>query len=267
MGSIQPKYNIYSLYDLMILNNVVLSCPIILDDGENTDHFITSNGDVYKIKNGTIKYRKLKQDKHGYCRVNIRIHTKENEKESVTLSVHRLVAMAFIPRIAGKNEVNHKDGNKSNNTVDNLEWVDRSDNMLHAYANDLNHKGIDNSQSVYTEEQIHEVCRLLSENNLSRAEINKVTGVSLSIIKGILDHKKWKHISKFYNIDGYNKVSVNTGSTPKATEEQIHEVCRLLQLGNYTANQIFHLTGVSEYTIHDIKGHKTWIRISKQYNF
>ena len=47
--------------------------------------------------------------------------------------VHRLVAMTFIPNSNNYPEVNHKDGNKWNNCVDNLEWCDRSMNMKHAY--------------------------------------------------------------------------------------------------------------------------------------
>lgn len=52
-------------------------------------------------------------------------------KKSVSISVHRLVAQAFIPNPMNLSDVNHKDRNKSNNNLDNLEWVSHKDNINH----------------------------------------------------------------------------------------------------------------------------------------
>lgn len=56
-----------------------------------------------------------------------------------TYRVHRLIATAFIPNPDGKPQVNHKDGNKRNNSVENLEWVTVSENTARAWRNGLNH--------------------------------------------------------------------------------------------------------------------------------
>lgn len=57
----------------------------------------------------------------------------KNKKRKYLLA-HRLVATAFIPNPDGKTEVNHIDGNRQNNTVGNLEWATRSENMQHSYS-------------------------------------------------------------------------------------------------------------------------------------
>lgn len=70
---------------------------------------------------------KLSVDSCGYYKVNLRKNNKLN-----TARVHKLVANHFLKREMGKNIVNHKDGNKLNNCVDNLEFVTLSENTLHA---------------------------------------------------------------------------------------------------------------------------------------
>lgn len=75
----------------------------------------------YKGKIKSLKYH------NGYAMVNLL-----KNKDLNVVYVHRLVAETFLPRIAGKNEVNHKNGIKSDNRVENLEWCTRLENNLHA---------------------------------------------------------------------------------------------------------------------------------------
>lgn len=103
------------------------------------NHYVSNLGRVKSIDHvvsdkGHPSHRKgrifcLSVSGNGYIRVFI-------EKKCYT--VHRLVAMAFIPQTVGKNEVNHKNGIKTDNRADNLEWVTRSENGLHAHAIGLN---------------------------------------------------------------------------------------------------------------------------------
>lgn len=77
-------------------------------------------------------------DRSQYISVNIR---EVGTNKTVTAHLHRLLAMTFIPNTTGLPievlHVNHKDGNKWNNQLNNLEWVCRTDNSLHAYQTGL----------------------------------------------------------------------------------------------------------------------------------
>lgn len=95
------------------------------------------DGKIYEIsKNGDVRvngvYRNQYLTDKGYLRVTI---------GGKSISVHRLVALAFLPNPMKHKEVNHIDGNKENNCLENLEWCSRSENMKHAYAIGL-HKGV-----------------------------------------------------------------------------------------------------------------------------
>ena len=88
-----------------------------------------SNMGRVKSKNGLLH---LNTNTYGYKHITL---SKENERKTQT--VHTLVAMAFVDNPLNKPQVNHKDGNKENNTADNLEWVTQEDNNRHAINNHL----------------------------------------------------------------------------------------------------------------------------------
>ena len=88
-------------------------------------YYITDTGDLYSRTSGRFKKLKLYKNRTGYFQYNF---SKKKTKE-----IHRLVAETFIPNPKNKPQVNHIDGNKQNNKVENLEWVTRSENQIHAH--------------------------------------------------------------------------------------------------------------------------------------
>lgn len=107
--------------------------------------------------------------------------------------IHRLVAQTFLQKDELRNFVNHKDGNKLNNNLDNLEWVTRSENDIHAYKNDLrkSKKGEKHHNSKLKEVEVKEIKNLL-EKGYNCTYISKIYKVSRKTISDIKNKKTWK---------------------------------------------------------------------------
>ena len=115
------------------------------------------------------------------------------------LYVHRLVAEAFIPNENHLNEVNHKDGNKWNNNVKNLEWVTKSENSIHAFENNLrNISGYTRYRVAKTAHRFsaYDVEEMFSlyENGMSKKEISEKFHCYDSTVCNILNGKTYKQI-------------------------------------------------------------------------
>jgi hypothetical protein len=87
---------------------------------------ISKDGVVYNNKSNKILKPFLTD--RGYFRVSL---FKDNKIHPIR--VHRLMALTYLPLVDGKNEVNHINGNKLDNSIDNLEWCNRSENIKHAF--------------------------------------------------------------------------------------------------------------------------------------
>lgn len=96
------------------------------------DYFITKDGRIYNKKGQELKGKWV--DNTGYYQIILRKNKKEKH-----VRIHRLVALTFIPNPDNLPQVNHIDGNKLNNNVENLEWCTNSENTQHGYDSNLYH--------------------------------------------------------------------------------------------------------------------------------
>lgn len=96
------------------------------------DYMVSNFGNIKSCKRNKEKILSLSHTKDGYLKCALSVNGK-----SITYRVNRLVAEHFIPNKDNKPTVNHIDGNKENNHVNNLEWASFSEQMLHAYSHGL----------------------------------------------------------------------------------------------------------------------------------
>lgn len=110
--------------------------------------------------------------------------------------LHRLVATNFLENLNNLSQVNHKDGNKLNNKIDNLEWCSKQDNQKHAVKEGLMQHGQDRPSSKLTESQVLEIYKL--KGVLKAQDIANIYNVSKNTICCILRGSKWKYLYKQY---------------------------------------------------------------------
>ena len=143
-----------------------------------SDYTITRNGEI--INNGNGRKVKPQPNGKGYLRVSIGGKLK---------FVHRLVAEKYIPNPENKPQVNHKDGNKLNNSVDNLEWVTNMENRQHAVKNLLHLSG---EKCPWSKLDWEKVDFIRSHTEYTQKQLAEMFGVSLYAVREVRQGKSWK---------------------------------------------------------------------------
>lgn len=182
------------------------------------EYACTRDGEIIKVSTGKI----ISQFLCGvppYYSVNFTINGKSRQQR-----VHRVVAMTWLENDdpVNKIQVNHKDGDKFNNHVSNLEWVTPAQNQQHAVNTGLKSKGQELYNSSLLDEQVHEICKLFLEGWTTKDVADKYD-VPRKTMLALRSGECYLHIRSLYDIP--------VKSREDFSESTIRWVCECLVKG------------------------------------
>ena len=171
------------------------------------DYYVSSLGRLYSVKLDKIIEGSLTNK--GYIMDKFTERDENNKKIITNSQRHRTVLYSFeIYQPEGCDQVDHINGVKTDNSLDNLEWVNCKTNIQRSWENGLHDNDIrygENSHmSKYINEEIENVCKLKIEG-YNNKEISNMTGVNIDTVWKVVNGKAWKHIYEKYK-DELDKV-------------------------------------------------------------
>ena len=151
-------------------------------------YLVNEYGDLISLRRGEPYAMKRQTYKQGYQYYPIQVG-----KKNLKIKVHRIVATTFLEPVKGKNMVNHKDGDRTNNHVNNLEWCDNSENQIHAFRVLKSRHGGKAKRKVMcveTGEVFESVSDAAIKKNTFRSAIRKVINGEQSVAGGFT----WRNV-------------------------------------------------------------------------
>lgn len=233
----------------------------VTEDGQVWSHYSNRFMKVSFAKNHHDQYGKVMLSQNGEVRF---------------IAVHRLVAFAYLPKIAGKDFVNHKDGNKSNNHVDNLEWVTSSENSIHSVENlrtpqftsgfDIElpergeYKDRGKGRHRITEEEAIQYCEYMMQGYRG-ADLRVMMGISPEMFTKFRERRdfKYKYIAERYDFSHLPRPR-------KTTEEEVRAVCEMLQSGKKIMHT-YKTLDLPRSVVRNIYSRRSHKNISKDYTW
>lgn len=151
---------------------------------------VSEDGRVYSVRRGKCLSPCL--DSYGYPMVVLC-----SNRVRKTTRIHRLVAQAFIPNPYDKPQVNHIDGDKTNNLVSNLEWVTSDENVLHAVQSGLIRSGVDHGSARLDDDVVRRIKIMRRDTGLGAIRIKRALGLGVHVhtIHKIISCQTWRHVA------------------------------------------------------------------------
>jgi hypothetical protein len=212
-----------------------------------SNYEITSNGDVINIKTGRVLSQFLCGLKRAqyYC---VKLYSKDSSK---TFKVHRLIAEAFISEIPDGMCVNHIDGNKLNNSLNNLEIVTYSQNTQHARDVGLYIKNLTNDKVI-------DVCTLICDG-YRLVDVSEMTGVSYTTVTDIFRGWSYRTLTERFDLKAIKRED-------RLSIAKVEDICEKLQ-SLVDIESISLGCNCKEHIILSIKNRKLYCKTSNKFKW
>lgn len=216
-------------------------------------YFVDRDGKIFSYKSGNKLELAVQENADGYYVVNLFSGGKYYHKR-----VNRLVAEAYIPNPNNLPVVHHKDDDRKNNSVDNLEWCTEFQNNRYKVERNRHSFGTSHGMAELTEESVVEIYkRLLDGADLS---ICKDYGVSERTVSRIKSKQSWKYL-----LEDFPDIPIKERRT-NLSEGEVEVICERLAMGE-TQVSIANSFGLDRQTIFRIKKGISFKHISSKYGF
>lgn len=253
-GILSMDYIIDPIYVERKDGNIIISGKIFKPYPHSSMYYISDDGMVYNTKLN--KFSKKHFDVKGYLSTDIQL----DDMSWMAMKAHRLVWMTYNGEIPEDLKINHKNGNKIDNRIVNLELCTNAENMRHAQLNGLRHN------ARWTPEQIHFMCEEMSKNVPTSVIAEKLGYTDkkdrqkvYSVCKCLRDRELWIDISSLYDFSEYDVRANLTNS--KLTEDEVKHIWSRLSNGE-SISSLSKEYNVSKSAISAIKTGKRWADVT-----
>lgn len=148
-----------------------------------SEYIIKEDGTIWSVHHN--RPLSIHKDRKGYCRVNM--------KGVGTQLVHRIIALEYLPNPDNLPQINHLDGDKSNNSITNLEWTTGKKNVEHSVLTGLIKRGDKRPNAKFSDNMVRE-CRALRLEGWTYYKLADKYGCSFQSVHRICTHQTYTHV-------------------------------------------------------------------------
>ncbi|PGV52605.1 hypothetical protein COD92_09725 [Bacillus sp. AFS037270] len=231
-------------------------------------------GSYYNLEQGIVKIPKLKNGK-GYRKESV---TKQGyryfalrdikAKKTYTVYLHHIVMILadpkkYIEQMTLGMTVNHKDGNKANNSLSNLEYLTHLDNLTHAYVIGL--KKEDALELSVREADVYNILRAYHIAHMSAEELSEMFGISVSAIKKIVRGRLHRPIYMMFRAVNAELLRKEKPGSQKLSEDEVRSILRMYLIEDIAQKKIAEQYNIKRSTVGMIATGQRWKKVYEEF--